>query len=76
MDIIMSMHSYKPWSGAVDTYNRLEKCGKIDAFFNMLECLGYEQITETAINDILWFESQWVFETLDISNTDEEDDEV
>ena len=63
---------YKPWSGAVDTYNTIRDAGKLDALESYLEELYPEGIDMTQINDILWFEGDQVLEALDI--TEEEED--
>lgn len=62
---------YKPWSGAVDTYNTIRDAGKLDALESYLEELYPEGIDMTQINDILWFDGDQVLEALGIS--DEED---
>lgn len=63
---------YKPWSGAVDTYERLEEEGKLGAFEDLLEELYPEGISMVGINDILWFDWEWVFESLGITDEEEE----
>lgn len=59
---------YQPWSGAVDTWNKLEEFGKIDALEAAIDELYYDEsagegvINETQLNDLLWFEPETVYE--------------
>lgn len=63
------------WSGAVDTAERIEREGKGDEFCDMLEELYPDGISRTELNDIMWFDSDWIFETLGISEEEEEEEE-
>ena len=65
--------NFDAWSGAVDTKERIIQEGKADEFDNLIEELYPDGLSETQLNDILWFEEDWIFEMLDIS--DEEEDE-
>lgn len=65
--------NFDAWSGAVDTKERIMQEGKADEFDNLIEELYPDGLSETQLNDILWFEEDWIFEMLDIS--DEEEDE-
>lgn len=60
--------NYKPWSGAVSTYEAIEEENKLDDLDFLLEELYPEGISESHLNDILWFESDWVFAQLGIGN--------
>lgn len=55
------------WRGAVDTAERIEREGKGDEFCDMLEELYPEGISRVELNDLMWFDSDWIFETLGIS---------
>ena len=65
---------YKPWSGAIDTYDRIEEEGKLGDLENLLEECYPEGISMVGINDILWFDWEWVFEELGITDDDEEEE--
>ena len=41
----------------------------------LIEELHPDGLSETTLNDILWFESDWIFETLGITEEEEEDEE-
>ena len=67
------------WSGAVDTLQTIWEHDKEDEFMDFLE--GYfadcdEIPTMTEVNDLLWFEDDWIFEQIDLNpEEDEEEDE-
>lgn len=63
------------WSGARDTVEKIEDEGKGDEFVSLIEELYPEGIDRTALNDILWFDDEWVFESLGIKEEEEEESE-
>lgn len=65
---------YKPWSGAVQTAKIIEKNDKVEEFFNMIEELYPDGIDMTQLNDILWFESEWVLDMLGIKDGDDDEE--
>lgn len=74
----ISFADFEPWSGAVDTFNRIIEAGKADeaeAYFSEIE--PADGWTDTAINDILWFDGESILSALGISEEedDDEDDE-
>lgn len=62
------------WSGARDTVEKIEDEGKGDEFVSLIEELYPEGIDRTALNDILWFDDEWVFESLGIKEEEEEEE--
>ena len=67
---------YKAWSGAVDTWDKIVENGKEEDLERLLEEIFLDDIpTETQINDLLWFDSDWVLEQLGISDSEEESEE-
>lgn len=65
---VKSVSNYNPWSGAVSTYETIEEEGKLDELDCLLEELYPEGISESKLNDILWFDSDWVFAQLGIND--------
>lgn len=63
------------WSGARDTVEKIEDEGKGDEFVSLIEELYPEGIDRTALNDILWFDDEWVFESLGIKEEEESEDD-
>jgi len=59
---------YKAWSGAVETLERIKYLGLEDSFNNLIEELYPDGIDETQLNDILWFEEDWIFEMLGVED--------
>lgn len=52
------------WQGAVDTLDRIENEGKQDELMEFLESYFVDIPTITEVNDLLWFESDYIFESL------------
>ena len=67
----MSLKNFKAWSGAKDTLNKLIELDKCDELEFILDDLYPDGLTETQLNDILWFEDEWIFETLGIETEEE-----
>lgn len=65
-----SLQNFNAWSGAVDTQDRIISEGKADEFDNLIEELYPDGLSETALNDLLWFDEDWIFEQLGIEIED------
>ena len=59
---------FKSWSGATDTKNTIIENGKESDFNYLIEELYPEGLSETALNDLLWFDDEFIFEQLNIKN--------
>lgn len=70
-----SLSNFDAWSGAVDTKNTIIENNKGDEFDSLIDELYPDGIDETKLNDILWFESDWIFEQLGINEEEEEAEE-
>lgn len=64
--INISIEYFKAWSGAKVTRDRIVNEGKVDLFDDIIEELYPDGIDETLLNDILWFDRDWVYESLGI----------
>jgi len=64
----LSLRAFDAWSGAKDTKQLILDNGKESDFEFMLEDLYPDGMTDTQLNDILWFETDWICETLGIDN--------
>ena len=71
----LDLTNFEPWSGAIDTYNTIYNANKLDDLELLLEELYPDGIDETQLNDLLWFESDWLLESLGISEEEEEEEE-
>lgn len=67
----MDINDFEPWSGAVDTYERIEREGKLDELESVLEELYPDGIGETELNDLLWFEDDYIYGLLGIRTESE-----
>ena len=64
---IDSLLDFEPWSGAVSTYETLTR-EQLQQLDSELEELYPEGMTDTQVNDILWFDDNWVAELLGFRN--------
>ena len=56
------------WSGAVDTIADIQNANKEDEFMNFLEMVFCDEIpTDTAVNDFIWFERDYIYENLGLT---------
>ena len=69
-----SLESFEAWSGAVDTLDRVREAGKCDELESLLEDLYPDGMSETELNDLLWFEPETVYEWLGIEEEEEEEE--
>lgn len=59
------------WSGAINTINRVEEEQKEDELMEFINEVFYgETIDETRLNDFLWFDTDYIYENLDITDED------
>ena len=62
----VSLRNFKAWAGAKDTLNKLIELDKCEELEFILEDTYPDGISETQLNDILWFESEWIYDMLGI----------
>lgn len=62
-----TLRTFKAWSGAEDTLEVVIRENKTEELENLIEELYPDGLTETELNDILWFEDEWIFEQLGIT---------
>lgn len=67
----LDLDSFKAWSGAVDTLDRIRREGKCEELEQQLEELYPDGMTETELNDLLWFDSESVYEWLGIRSEEQ-----
>ena len=66
------------WSGATDTIADIQNANKEDEFMNFLEMVFCDEIpTDTAVNDFIWFERDYIYENIGLTENGElpEDEE-
>ena len=69
-----SLENFEAWSGAVNTLDRVREAGKCDELESILEDLYPDGMSETELNDLLWFEPETVYEWLGIEEEEEEEE--
>ena len=65
-----NLRNFDFWSGAKDTVNHLT-CEELDTIENILEGIYPDGMEDTQINDIFWFEEDWIAEMLGYSDFEE-----
>ena len=65
---------FEAWRGAVETKERIIEAGLEAEFERLIDECYPEGITSTQLNDIVWFDSEWVYEALGMTEEDEEDE--
>ena len=75
LKILADMSDYEPWSGAVETYNYLRDNDLLDTLEMYLEDIYPDGITMTQLNDILWFDSDWVYDLLGVNPNEDDENE-
>ena len=59
------------WSGAKYAAERLQEEGKGDEFMELIEELYPDGIDRTALNDLMWFDSDWIYESIGMAAEEE-----
>ena len=70
-----TLQDFNAWSGAISTKETIIENDKEQEFENLIDELYPEGLSETQLNDILWFESDWIFEMLGINEEEENEEE-
>ena len=72
----LDLNSFEAWSGAKETLERIQREGKCEELENVLEELYPDGMTETELNDLLWFDSETVYEWLGIRSEGQIEKEI
>ena len=67
-----SIRNFDAWSGAKETQELILEHGKEKVFDYLMEELYPDGLSETQLNDILWHDSEWVLDSLNIRLDEEE----
>ena len=67
----ISFEDLDAWSGAVDTKEKIIDAGKAEEFEALVEELFPNGVDATELNDFLWFDDDYIFESLGITEDDE-----
>lgn len=56
------------WSGAIDTLNDIIETNKENELMNLLDDIFLDEIpTDTQVNDFLWFERDFIYESIGLT---------
>ena len=72
----LDLNSFEAWSGAKDTLDRIQREGKCSLLEQILEDTYPDGMTETELNDLLWFDSESVYEWLGIRSEEQIEKEI
>ena len=72
----LDLNRFEAWSGAKETLERIQREGKCTELENILEELYPDGMTETELNDLLWFDSESVYEWLGIRSESQIKEEI
>ena len=72
----LDLNSFQAWSGAKDTLDRIQREGKCGLLEQILEDTYPDGMTETELNDLLWFDSESVYEWLGIRSEEQIEKEI
>ena len=70
-----TLRNFDAWSGEKDTKEIIIEHNKENDFECLIDELYPDGLSETNLNDILWFEQDWLFKSLGIRLEEEEDEE-
>lgn len=62
----LDLNRFEAWSGAKGTLERIQREGKCGLLEQILDDIYPDGMTETELNDLLWFDSETVYEWLGI----------
>jgi hypothetical protein len=71
----LTLYQFDAWSGAVETKNAIIAAGKENEFDSMIYDLYPNGMTDTELNDFLWFDEEYIFEYLGIDQEQDEEEE-
>jgi hypothetical protein len=71
----MTLANFDAWSGAEDTKETILNNNKGEEFDSLIEELYPDGLTDTQLNDLLWFDPERIYESLGIEDSEEEETE-
>ena len=68
----INLKDFESWSGATETKNIIINEGKEQEFEELIEDLFPNGVSATELNDVLWFDQEYVLDVLGIETELEE----
>ncbi len=72
----LDLNTFEAWSGAISTLDRIKNAGMCEALENILEDLYPDGMSDTELNDLLWFEPDMVFKWLGMRTEEQIESEI
>ncbi len=63
----LDIYTVEPWGNAADTYNAICDAEKLDELDTLLAGQYPDGISDGNLNDLLWYDSAWLYRELDIN---------
>lgn len=64
----INLEDFEAWAGAEETQELILKYSKGEEFEGLVEELFPDGLDDTALNDLLRFDSDWILKSLGLSN--------
>ena len=61
-----NLRDFNAWSGAINTKNIILDAGLEEEFAEIIDELYPDGLSDTELNDLLWFDDDWVLKILEI----------
>lgn len=61
-----SIEDFEAWCGGQYAKDKIIEAGKVEEFDELIEELYPNGLTALELNDLLWFDDEWIFEQLNI----------
>lgn len=69
---VESLEDFIPWGGAKEVYETVDDAGKLQELQEIIDKKYPDGIEEKELNNLFRFESEWIFEILNIVEDEEE----
>ena len=61
-----TLRGFNAWSGAIETKKIILDAGLEEEFEMLIDECYPDGLTDTQLNDLLWFEADWILENLGV----------
>ena len=64
---LQELSDFNPWSEATKTWDKIIMADKDEEFIQRLDDIYPDGMSETQLNDLLWFEEEWCYELVGLN---------
>ena len=68
----LNLKDFQAWSGATETKNIIIQAGREEEFEELIEELYPNGLSATELNDLLWFDSEYILNCLGIEHSEDD----